>query len=142
LPTFLAFLECKFNSYFCYALALELMDDSNLKGLLVGRDGDAPIMPVAAPKGLPADLDIVLSKLADADRGTAHSHTWLNVGEIEEVRQRYEMEHGSNDPALDTAIAAMREPMAKDCRLILWLNENPPGAGEVNQAVFGAIDCV
>ena len=142
MPTFLAFLECKFNSHFCYALALELKDDPDLKGLLVGRDGSSPIIPVVPPRALPADLDAVLRKLANAEIGTAHSHTWLNVGEIEEVRQRYKMEHGSNDPALDTAIAAMREPMVRDSRLILWLNENPLGAGEMNQAASDATDCV
>jgi hypothetical protein len=129
LPTLLAFLECKFNSYFCYALALELADDPSMRGLLVGRAGNPqaiPVIPVVAPRGLPADLDVVLRKLADAESDNAHQHTWLNLGEVEEVRQRYQIEHGRSDPAIELAIAAMREPMARDCRLILWLNRNPP----------------
>jgi hypothetical protein len=128
LPTLLAFLECKFNSYFCYALALELADDPGMRGLLVGHAGDlhsVPAIPVVAPRGLPADLDVVLRKLADAESNTAHQHTWLSLGEVEEVRQRYQIEHGSSDPAIEIAIAAMREPMARDCRLVLWLNRIP-----------------
>jgi hypothetical protein len=124
LPALLSYIECKFNSYFCYALALELTDDPDLQGLLVGWDGGTQTIPVVAPKGLPMDLDVVLRKLANAESGTAHHHTWLNMGEVEQVRQRYEMEHGGNDPALNTAIAAMREPMARDCRLIVWLNSD------------------
>jgi hypothetical protein len=125
LSTFLAFLECKFNSHFCYALALQLTDNPGLKGLLVGCDSDSQtksIMPVVKPRGLPADLDTVLRKLADVERDTAHHHTWLNPGEVEKVQQRYRTEYCNSDPALDTAIAAMREPMVRDCRLIVWIN--------------------
>jgi hypothetical protein len=126
----LAFIECKFNSYFSYVRALELKDDSYLRGLLVGRDGNSPIVPVVLPRGLPADLDVVLRKLADAESEVAHRYTWLGPEEVEKVRQRYHIEHRSNDPALDEAVAAMRNPMARECRLVFWLIEQSPGSDD------------
>lgn len=126
----IAFIECKFNSYFSYVRALELEDDSYLRGLLVGRAGNSPIVPVVLPRGLPADLDVVLRKLADAEIEVAHRYTWLGPDEVEQVRQRYHIEHSSDDPALDEAIDAMHNPMARECRLVFWLLEQPSGSDD------------
>ncbi len=126
----LAFIECKFNSYFSYVRALELRDDSYLRGLLVGRHGNSPIVPVVVPRGLPADLDVVLPKLAVTESEVAHRYTWLGPDEVEQVRQRYYTEHRSEDPALDEAIAAMHNPMARECRLVFWLLDQPSSGND------------
>jgi hypothetical protein len=129
----LAFIECKFNSYFSYVRALELRDSSYLRGLLVGREGRSPVVPVVLPRDLPADLDIVLRKLADAESEIAHRYTWLGPDEVEQVRQRYHIEHGSSDPSLDEAIAAMHNPMARECRLAFWLIGQPAASDNETQ---------
>jgi hypothetical protein len=101
MSTFLAYLECKFNSYFCYALPLEFDDDPGLNGLLVGCDGSSQTkstIPVVRPKGLPADLDVVLRKLANVECATAHHHSWLTQGEVEKVRQRFKTEYDNTTP--------------------------------------------
>ena len=63
-----------------YSLFARLADVRN-------GDGDDRIEPIAAPRGLPEDISALTRLDAKKWEGDAHSHSWLNAKEIEDLAE-------------------------------------------------------
>lgn len=94
-----------------------------LFGLLAGVRGESPLFD---PRGLPEDMSYAYTKAAADSEAWTHSHSWLTLDELRQVRKAYRRISKAEGFAgysidLDSWIAVMKK-RPHDTRIIFWFD--------------------
>ena len=99
--------------------------------LMAGVRNRGDITPLSEPRGLPDDITFLTRYEADYDGNDGHNHSWLNIDEIDKLRQSWSENCSENwdfewkwvnTYLLGNGFRAVPNENIEDVRFVFWFD--------------------
>ena len=124
--TIVGFIEERIGSNYSFLVTVSLEPRVDILALLGMLPHTSNVRPVAAARGLPAQLSPEALRVERKTHMSNRFHTWLTPQELQEVQDRFRSKHGISDVALQDVLDMLALAEPADLRAVFWLVADEP----------------